>query len=260
MAEQRLVFIGGLHRSGTTLIARCLAEHPLISGFENTGVPADEGQHLQTLYPPAKAHGGPGRFAFDRRSHLTEESPLVSEESRRQLLSEWSRWWDSTKPIVVEKSPPNLLRGRFLQALFPDAALVMVLRHPLAVAYATQKWSETSLRSLVHHWVVAHEGFAADSSRLENLLVVRFEELIADPDGTLERVYRLLAVDPVPAALPIRADANVSYFERWTGERRLRRALLVRLYEERVSAFGYSLRDPERVGTATHRGAKPLHV
>ena len=257
---QRLVFIGGLHRSGTTLIARCLAEHPGISGFENTGAPADEGQHLQTVYPPAKAFGGPGRFAFDRRSHLTEESPLVSEESRRRLVAEWGRWWDPATPIVVEKSPPNLLRGRFLQALFPDAAFVMVLRHPIAVAYATQKWSETSLRSLVRHWVVAHESFAADAQRLENLVVVRFEELVADPAGTLERVYRFLGVEPVPATSPIRADANDSYFERWAGERRWRRAPVLRLYEERVGAFGYSLRDLRRVEAGLLGAASPLGV
>src|SRR4051812_31203825 len=57
-AAQRLVFVGGLHRSGTSLVHRCLADHPRASGFRNTGVWEDEGQHLQTVYRPAGSHGG----------------------------------------------------------------------------------------------------------------------------------------------------------------------------------------------------------
>src|ERR1041385_8014493 len=82
----RLVFLAGLHRSGTTLLARLLAAHPEVSGFSDTGVPADEGQHLQTVYPAAKEYGGPGRFGFAPESHLTEASPLVSEENARKLF------------------------------------------------------------------------------------------------------------------------------------------------------------------------------
>jgi len=50
---RQYVFIAGLHRSGTSVLARCLREHPQISGFRNTGVPEDEGQHLQDVYPAA---------------------------------------------------------------------------------------------------------------------------------------------------------------------------------------------------------------
>ena len=64
------VFLGGLHRSGTTLLFRMLREHPEISGFANNqdanewlGA-EDEGQYLQSVYPPAIFWGGPGKFAF----------------------------------------------------------------------------------------------------------------------------------------------------------------------------------------------------
>jgi hypothetical protein len=244
--EQRLVFVGGLHRSGTSLLTRCLAQHPLVSGFEGTGVPEDEGQHLQTVYRPAKDFGGPGRFAFHPDARLTEDSPLVTDESRRRLMEEWGRWWDTTKPVLVEKSPPNLVRGRFLQALFPGARLVMVQRHPLAVAYATQKWSRTSLRSLLRHWLAAHEAFEEDRRRLEHVHLVRFEDFVAEPAATLEAVYGFLALEPVPPGIEIRPDANDAYLARWREEPRLRRSLLARAFERRVQRFGYSLRCPFR--------------
>jgi hypothetical protein len=106
-----LVFVGGLHRSGTTPVTHWLGEHPSVSAFRDTGVSGDEGQHLQDVYRIAGAHGGPGRFAFDPEAHLTEFSPLVSAESRERLWASWCPHWDLSKPVLVEKSPPNLVRN-----------------------------------------------------------------------------------------------------------------------------------------------------
>lgn len=260
IADHTFIFVGGLHRSGTSLVARCLAAHPAVSAFRDTGVPEDEGQHLQSVLPPARVFGGPGRFALHPDAHLTESSPLVSDESRERLLSEWGPHWDLEKEVLLEKSPPNLIRGRLLQALFPGSMLVAVVRHPLAVAYATQRWSRSSLRSLIRHWLAAHETFAADRSRLERAAALRFETLIEHPDAALVPVFALAGLEPVPAAVEVRRDANEVYLDRWRNENRVRRARLIRSHEERVNAFGYSLRDPHRVEAGLLGLGEPLRV
>ena len=48
---KRLVFVGGLHRSGTTPFAKILDEPPGDRGLVDTGVREDEGQHLQRGLP-----------------------------------------------------------------------------------------------------------------------------------------------------------------------------------------------------------------
>src|SRR5689334_21749501 len=98
-----VAILGGLHRSGTTPLFRMLREHPEISGFVNNedasqwlGV-EDEGQFLQSVYPPAMCWGGPGLFAFAPDAHLTEDSALLTEENRTKLPYEWFPFFDLSK-------------------------------------------------------------------------------------------------------------------------------------------------------------------
>lgn len=256
LTQHTFVFIGGLHRSGTTLLARCLAEHPMVSGFSGTGAREDEGQHLQTVYKAGRRHGGPGRFGFDPEAHLTETSDLVSDRSRAQLLEQWGTHWDASRRVLIEKSPPNLIRTRFLQALFPDARFVALIRHPVAVAGATRRfghvrrlWRRMSYTSLIEHWLHCHELLIEDASRIEHLLVMRYEEFVANPDARLADVYRFIGIEPQPSGLEVRREINDAYFRRWGLARRgpgtsadIARA--IETMEERVSRFGYSLEQP----------------
>jgi len=251
LAPARLVFVAGLHRSGTTPLARWLADSPHVAGLRDTGVWQDEGQHLQDALPKAIEHGGPGRFAFARAMRATEAdaTPALA----RALLEAWAPHWELERPLLLEKSPPNLLRTRLLQALFPGCALVVVIRHPLAVALATQKWIRRPRRALaipllLRHWLRAHELLLADAPRLERLVVVRYEQLAADPGAVLARVGAFLGLPQPP---PVPADAapgvDARYFDAWARRPLPRRALgaaAALALERRVARFGYSLRDP----------------
>jgi hypothetical protein len=90
----KFVFICGLHRSGTSILHDMLRRHPEVSGFSGTGVPKDEGQHLQSVFPSARYYGGPGRFGFHPEAHMTEDHPLMTASFQAQLLSEWEPYWD----------------------------------------------------------------------------------------------------------------------------------------------------------------------
>jgi hypothetical protein len=246
-----LVFVAGLHRSGTTLLARCLAAHPEIAGLSGTGMPEDEGQHLQDVVPTARALGGPGRFALRPEAHLTETSPLATESSRERLLRAWAPYWDGGRPILLEKSPPNLVRTRFLQAVFPEAAFITVIRHPVAVSLATRKWCHRPLPRLLRHWLAAHRTFRGDLPSLRRSLCVSFEELVRRPEATLAEVCAFLGVPPQASAAGVRPGANVRYFERW--KRALSGPLapyarwVAHRFEPEVRAYGYSLHDLEHV-------------
>ncbi len=251
--EHRMVFVGGLHRSGTSILFKCLRDHPEISGFVGTGVPEDEGQHLQSVYPPATVYGGGGRFGFNPEAHLTEASPLVNEENRRKLFSEWSTHWDMSRKYLLEKSPPNLIRTRFLQSMFPDSRFVIIVRHPLAYAYPRN--DETGIwnvYSRVKHWLVCHELLRADSAHLHNAIILKYEEFVLDPAGHLERIFSFLGLPNHPSAQTVRQNINAKYIGRWKASGKgFPRNLVARMisgsFEQRVRSFGYSIRNPETV-------------
>jgi hypothetical protein len=158
-AEIKYVFVCGMPRSGTTIVAKEIASLANCTGFENTGVIMDEGQYLQDVYPTEWACGGAGRFGFAAEAHLTEESPLLTPTNVARLHKSWEDHWDRDKTIRVEKTPGNLLKTRFLQAAFPNARFIVVKRHPIPASLATQKWSLTPLHELFAHWLHCHKLF-----------------------------------------------------------------------------------------------------
>lgn len=249
-AHHRFVFVGGLHRSGTSPIARWLGAHPEVSALSDTGVPEDEGQHLQSVYPTAGQQGGAGAFALNPEAHRTETSPLVTDTARASLLESWGRHWDMAKPVLLEKSPPNVISSRFLRALFGDVRFVMVVRHPIAVSLATRRWkpAPNDLGVLVRNWVAAHEIMLEDARGREDLAVVRYEDVMAAPDAWMARLFRFIGLEPQPVRHTVKHGLNDEYFAQWAPLwRPLRRRTAGRLaecHESAVTTFGYSLREP----------------
>ncbi len=248
--------LGGLHRSGTTLLFRMLREHPEISGFANNPYAnewlgaEDEGQYLQSVYPPAIFWGGPGKFAFSPDANLTEESEFLTPESKTRLALEWFPFFDLSKRFLLEKSPPNILWTRFLQSVFPNSWFVIIERHPVAVSLATEKWSPTGLPSLVEHWLVAHETFEKDRPHLRRVMTIKYENLISQPFEVISTIYKFMGLDPHPTTFEATWEHNQKYFAKWralASDPQSSAAIqeCIDRFEARVRAFGYSLQDLE---------------
>jgi len=209
-------------------------------------VPEDEGQHLQSVYLPAKAYGGPGKFGFNPEAHLIENSVLINGANRRKLFCEWKKYWDLEKPVLLEKSPPNLVRARFLQQMFPNSYFVIMMRHPVAVAYATQKWTNSSITCLIEHWLVCHETFEVDKMYLNRLLTLKYEDFVASPRACLASIYAFLGLKDHSNSLEVRADENVKYLVKWSEHQKSPSGCdevisIKEKYGERIVHFGYTL-------------------
>jgi len=247
--HQQHVFIGGLHRSGTSVFSRWLGSFPEISSFASTGVPEDEGQHLQSVFPPAWHYGGPGRFCFHPEAPLDAKSPLLTRDNILKLRNEWGNLWNKEKTILLEKSPPNLIHAPFLQAVFPDARFIFLLRHPVAVALATKQITGQPLDDLMKHWIRAHDILVVHQRMLDSSLCLHYESLVTIPDHVHSKVQDFTGVTGVPLSTSPFTDRNPDYFNIWQALRTGNTTAgmteqLIHTHEFQCNRFGYSLEYP----------------
>jgi hypothetical protein len=252
-----VLFVCGLHRSGTTALARVLGSAPGVHAMTGTDVPMDEGQHLQPVFPPAGAYGGPGVFALDPDSSLTETSELATGDNARRILESWLPHWHLPAgerlrwgglpgtAVVLEKSPPNLVRTRFLQRLFPRARFVVVRRHPVVVALSTLVMRpDRDLRTVLRHWIVAHERYSQDAPRLSVVHELRYEDLIADPASELAALAAAVGIDHRFDAGLVQSHRSDPHWRAWSAAAAALSPGDVRSIEAGIERYGYRLREP----------------
>lgn len=194
--RHRYVFVAGLHRTGTSLLARIIGSHPEIATIEGAQVPENEGCYLQGAIPHTARHGVPGEYALDPEQHFTEDSRFNTLETRLRLEHDWGEWFDPGKPWRLEKSPVNLARMRLLQALFPMAHFIVVTRHPLVMAHALQKWSGKSVDELAAYGVAAYRRMLEDAAYCHAVMIVRYEDMVASPGAYCRAFESFLALGP----------------------------------------------------------------
>ena len=248
MEDKKFIFISGLHRSGTSLFYKILNEQENFSGLTNTNEIEDEGQFVQSVYLPAYKFGGVGKFGFNEESQLNETSILINEKNRQKLFKEWSRFWNTEKKYLVEKSPPNIIRTRFLQEMFPNSYFINITRHPIATSLATKKWSKTSLDSLIDHWIVCHKIYKKDKKNLIRSINFKYEDLIDNPEKILKTISNFLKIKIINSDIEIRKGINQKYFKMWEKKKnsffsKNKIKKIIVKYENEVNNFGYSLID-----------------
>ncbi|KLE35933.1 sulfotransferase family protein [Aurantiacibacter luteus] len=213
MIPHRYVFVAGLHRSGTSLVAQLLAQHPAIAAITGAPVPENEGCYLQGAIPHTARHGIPGHFATDPAQHHVEGCALDMLATRERLEADWNPWFPAGAAWRVEKSPVNLTRMRLLQSLYPLAQFVVVTRHPAFVDLAMRKWGIGPEDAFSGHWRAAHDTVMEDLTYLHAAMVLRYEDLVSDPECHVAALWAFLGLDPVAPDVAHVRDGNVRYRE-----------------------------------------------
>ncbi|KAL9189683.1 hypothetical protein ACHAXT_009358 [Thalassiosira profunda] len=163
--ERYVIHIHGLHHTGTGYLRQTLhdalnKEFPSESASTMDGlrqqfrVPENEGQHLQSVYPPLiervkaiKAASGMGVKNAAKALSVADLCILADdgdvpagiddieaygdEQIGRMLLQQWSRYWDMSATFLIQKTPS--LDVQFLERTKVLPTLhILVVRHPLA--------------------------------------------------------------------------------------------------------------------------------
>lgn len=243
---EKWVFVVGCYNSGTTLLAEVLGAHPQISALPT------EGQFLTDQFP-ADHELGLGRM-WVKREDLYRLSETDAGPDVHRLKKEWGMRLDTRKPILLEKSPPNAARTRWLQKNFENAYFIAIIRNGYAVAEGIRRKGRPvhlerwPLEDCAYQWQRSNLVLEEDAEKLENVLWVRYEDLTDDTADTLAGIYEFLGVRTEAGtdlaqewaiherSEPI-ANMNAQSIERLTPEDV---AVIDRVAGEALAHFGYA--------------------
>jgi hypothetical protein len=185
------VFIVGCSNSGTTLLAHVLSRHPDICALPY------EGHFMTSALPRPWA---PGSRVFSERLdlfRLTEED-RVSELD--EVLFDWliASLFRGRRPVVLVKSPNDMLRTRWLQAGLPRCSFIGLVRNGYAVCEGIRRREGYELARCARHWAKAHEVLLSDQERIRRMHLLRYEDLCANPTATLTELASFLGLAPEP--------------------------------------------------------------
>jgi hypothetical protein len=145
--------------------------------------------------------------AADRFGGVTSSWPLVAvalayAHVTGRLAASACRHWG-------EKTPANERHLDRLESEFPESRVIQVVRHPSAV-YASRRTMEQrssgsfrNANQVLRDLDVSYRTAAERSRRRppERFLLIRYEDLIENPDDTVSRVARFLDIDPLPVLM-----------------------------------------------------------
>jgi len=195
------LFVLGVNNSGTTVLTQILSSHPEIRSLPR------EGQFLTRALPASLRLGVP-RIWTERLDALrwTEKS---DPDPARRARFDWAHFAEPGPGIVLEKSPPNTVRSRWLQANFRPCRFIALVRHPAAVSEGIRRRTGCTIREAAEHWVRGNEILQEDIPFLENCLRLTYEELTDSPEEHLDTLYEFLGLralfDPSVLDEPIRS-------------------------------------------------------
>jgi Sulfotransferase family len=209
------IFVGGCGRSGTTMLASMLARHPAAiappeAQFFLHGLAAYEREPLPERRLEAFAAeiaGGwryriwelPASLPAELASRCGSPAEVMGELARayadRAGAGERASFW-------VDHLPPNIGYAETLFGQFPEARMLHVVRDPRAVIASALPldWGPTSARGGARWWLTwIGMGLAAEARFPERVLRVRYEDLVREPEPTLQRICAHLGLEFDPA-------------------------------------------------------------
>lgn len=158
--------------------------HPFIRDLHG------EGQRI-TRGLPRPRHFGLGRIwtrQLDAFRWTEDHDPEVAERCK----FDWAYHAPRGDGYLLEKSPPNTIRARWLQANFQPCRFIVLTRSPYAVCEGICRRKQYEIAVAAEHWSRAHEILHNDIPHLGNVLHLTYEQLCQDTLEVLREIEEFL--------------------------------------------------------------------
>lgn len=192
------VFVGGLFKSGTSLLRAMLGQHPhLLAGLETYWFDLDWEKRCGPRGEPLSDYLKRMAFFFDLPADevsglaLLAPSPEDFLGSMMQLACAKAhklRW--------VEKTPGNVLHWDRIRTAWKDARLVQVIRDPRDVYVSfLESRRIKSPEEFASLWMQYVHAPYVGCTRSSASIIIRYEELVISPKPLMRRILNFLQED-----------------------------------------------------------------
>ena len=188
--EFKPVFLVGFPRSGTTLLDTILRSHSEISVIEEVPMLQAAGNFLHS-----KGIDDPAVQLITK--NLLSRARQVYEEELKKHIGE-----TNASSVFIDKLPLNLLQAPLIHQLYPDAKLILALRHPMDTILSC--WMQNfklneamanmvDIKRIVEFYCIAMETFKICRTTYNfNVHEIRYEDLINNFQKESESVVQFL--------------------------------------------------------------------
>ncbi len=160
---------------GSTLLHEILSSSPSVSPNNLFGT--REGQSLPQV-----------RRLIDYRKRW-ELSYVYPWEA---IKKEWMAYWAHSKPLLLDKSPPNLLRASALQRHFQPAVFIAMLRNPYVHCEAMMRRDGMIASDAAKRAVLCLDHQKKNLESIDRIILVKYEELVRQPESVRQRILTFL--------------------------------------------------------------------
>ncbi|GAB4191177.1 MAG: hypothetical protein Kow00105_05290 [Phycisphaeraceae bacterium] len=238
---QRVIFVVGNSRSGTTMMGRVLGGHPRVHTFNELHFFEQLWQPTPTPEPIDRAEAillAGTLLTIERDGYYTQGNPATYREEAERIVAAingepltpprvYAGFIDYEcaghgKTIGCDQTPRNLYYIRELLDLYPEARFVVMVRDPRDVMLSQKnRWKRRRLGAkgtpwwnALRTWAGYHpitisllwrSGIAAGDAFAEDprVCVLRFEDLLADPEKQMRRVCEVVGLTYDPGMLDV---------------------------------------------------------
>lgn len=228
--DKTWVFLVGCYNSGTTLLAELLGQHPEISALPT------EGHFITDQFVKDYDIGLPRMWVEREDLFRLDENDTGPDVYR--LKKEWAMRLDLRKPVLLEKSPPNSAKTRWLQKNFENSRFVGIMRNGYAVSEGITRKADPKhlinswpIEQSAYQWKRSNEILIDDARHLDNFMWVSYEDLAKDTVGTLNKITNFIGIDNFAQ---FEADREWSIHERDEKVRNMNPESISRLTDEQI--------------------------
>jgi hypothetical protein len=132
---------------------------------------------------------------FSEKQDIFEDSKNYNWSAIRKTWN--SLWkesceWDDSGMVLLEKSPPDLLRARLLEKNFSNSYFLVMVRNPYAVIEGMNRRYGHSLESGAKHWCRTASKNIYNINNLDNVVYFTYEQMCDNHSVVSKKISNIL--------------------------------------------------------------------